>query len=178
MTEAKSTLLEQVRKYHFEASPPSDFIPGVTRLLPCGAVLDEDDRVALVEAALDMRIAAGARALKFEREFARILGRRKAHLTNSGSSANLLAISTLTSPVLEDRRLGPGDEVITVAAGFPTTVNPILQNGMVPVFVDTDLRTLNAEPEKVMAAKTAKTKAVVLAHTLGNPYRSDVLAEW
>ena len=177
MNEAKSTLLEQVRKYHAEASPPAEFIPGVTRLLPCGAVLDEDDRVALVEAALDLRIAAGARALKFEREFARTLGRRKAHLTNSGSSANLLAISALTSPVLEDRRLRPGDEVITVAAGFPTTVNPILQNGMVPVFVDVDLRTYNATPDRIEAAIGPRTRAIAIAHSLGNPFAVDEIAE-
>jgi dTDP-4-dehydro-2,6-dideoxy-D-glucose 3-dehydratase len=177
MTEAKSELLEQVRKYHAEASPPVEFIPGVTRLLSCGAVLDEDDRVALVEAALDMRIAAGARALRFEREFARTLGRRKAHLTNSGSSANLLAISALTSPVLEDRRLRPGDEVITVAAGFPTTVNPILQNGMTPVFVDVDLRTYNATPDRIEAAIGPRTRAIAIAHSLGNPFPVDEIVE-
>lgn len=177
MTEAKATLLEQVRKYHAETSPPAEFIPGVTRLLPCGAVLDEDDRVALVEAALELRIAAGARALRFEREFARILGRRKAHLTNSGSSANLLAISTLTSPVLEDRRLRPGDEVITVAAGFPTTVNPIVQNGMIPVFVDVDLRTYNATPDRIEAAIGPRTRAIAIAHSLGNPFAVDEIAD-
>ena len=176
MTDAKSALLDQVRSYHCEASPPAEFIPGVTRLLSCGAVLDEDDRVALVEAALDLRIAAGARALRFEREFARTLGRRKAHLTNSGSSANLVAISSLTSPVLEDRRLRPGDEVITVATGFPTTVNPVLQNGMVPVFVDIDLPTYNATAERIEAAIGPRTRAIALAHSLGNPFPVDEIA--
>ncbi|GAA0318921.1 lipopolysaccharide biosynthesis protein RfbH [Actinoallomurus spadix] len=177
MTESKSMLLEQVRAYHAEASSPVEFVPGVTRLPPSGAVLDEDDRVALVEAALDLRIAAGARALRFEREFARVLGRRKAHLTNSGSSANLLAISALTSPVLGDRRLRPGDEVITAAAGFPTTVNPIVQNGMIPVFVDVDPRTYNATPDRIEAAIGPRTRAIALAHSLGNPFAVDEIAE-
>ncbi|WP_308211638.1 lipopolysaccharide biosynthesis protein RfbH [Actinoallomurus soli] len=177
MTEAKSMLLDQVRAYHADASTAAEFIPGVTRLPPAGAVLDEDDRVALVEAALDLRIAAGARALKFEREFARTLGRRKAHLANSGSSANLLAVSALTSPVLGDRRLRPGDEVITAAAGFPTTVNPIVQNGLIPVFVDVDLRTYNTTPDRVEAAIGPRTRAIAIAHSLGNPFAVDEIAE-
>jgi CDP-6-deoxy-D-xylo-4-hexulose-3-dehydrase len=140
-------------------------------------VFDEDDRVALVEAALDMRIVAAGSAREFESNFAKTLGLRKAHLVNSGSSANLLAISALTSPQLVDRQLKPGDEVITVAAGFPTTVNPILQNGMVPVFVDVELGTYNATAEAVAAAVGPKTKAIALAHTLGNPYEVAEIAK-
>ncbi|MGX1273233.1 NDP-hexose-3,4-dehydratase [Streptomyces phaeoluteigriseus] len=140
-------------------------------------MLDDNDRVALVEAALEMRIAAGTSSRKFESAFARRLKRRKAHLTNSGSSANLLAVSALTSHTLEDRRLKPGDEVITVAAGFPTTVNPILQNGLVPVFVDVDLTTYNATADRVAAAIGPKTRAIIIAHALGNPFPVTEIAQ-
>jgi len=170
VSDRKEQLLEDVRKYHQEVAPERGFVPGVTAIWPSGAVLDEADRTALVEAALDMRIAAGVSARKFESAFARRMGRRKAHLTNSGSSANLLAVSALTSPSLGDRRLLPGDEVITVAAGFPTTVNPIWQNGLVPVFVDVDLTTCNTTAERVAAAVGPRTRAVIIAHALGNPF--------
>jgi dTDP-4-dehydro-2,6-dideoxy-D-glucose 3-dehydratase len=169
MTEAKTEILELVRKYHRLRSD-DNFVPGETLVQSSGAMLDDDDRVALVEAALDMRIAAGVSSNRFEREFARFFGLRKAHLTNSGSSANLLALSALTSPTLGERRLRPGDEVITVAAGFPTTVNPILQNGMVPVFVDIELGTYNTTPERVADAITPRTRAIMIAHALGNPF--------
>ncbi len=165
----RTRILEQVRKYHQEKTA-GGFVPGVTPVLSSGAVLDESDRVALVGAALDMRIAAGVHAGKFERQFARALGRRKAHLTNSGSSANLLALSALTSPQLEEHRLRPGDEVITVAAGFPTTVYPIVQNGLVPVFVDVELGTYNTTPERIEAAIGPRTRAIMIAHALGNPF--------
>ncbi|WP_026411159.1 lipopolysaccharide biosynthesis protein RfbH [Actinomadura oligospora] len=176
MNDRREHILDEVRKHHQDAQDARGFVPGVTEIWPSGAVLDEDDRVALVEAALDMRIAAGTLSRRFEREFARRLGRRKAHLTNSGSSANLLAVSSLTSPMLQDRRLRPGDEVITVAAGFPTTVNPILQNGLVPVFVDVDLRTYNTTVERVERAIGPRTRAVIMAHTLGNPFEAAEIA--
>ncbi|MYW65831.1 lipopolysaccharide biosynthesis protein RfbH [Streptomyces sp. SID8379] len=166
----KALLLESVRKYHHEADTDQPFEPGVTPLLPAGAVLDEEDRVALVEAALELRITAGVRTRKFESAFARLFKLRKAHLTNSGSSANLLAVTALTSPRLGEHRLRPGDEVITVAAGFPTTVNPIVQNGLVPVFVDIDLTTYNTTADRVAAAIGPKTRAIVIAHALGNPF--------
>ncbi|MEQ4303850.1 lipopolysaccharide biosynthesis protein RfbH [Plantactinospora sp. B6F1] len=169
MTTVKKQILDLVGRYHRE-SPPGEFVPGVTPLLTSGAVLDENDRVALVEAALDLRIAAGPHSRRFERELSRYFGLRKALLTNSGSSANLVALSTLTSPQLEEYRLRPGDEVITVAAGFPTTVNPIAQNGLVPVFVDIELGTYNATAERVAAAIGPKTRAVMMAHALGNPF--------
>lgn len=169
LTDIKRQILDLVRAYHERAGGPP-FVPGATPVLVSGAVLNEDDRVALVEAALEMRIAAGVSSRTFEREFARLFGVRKAHLTNSGSSANLLAVSALTSPQLEDHRLRPGDEVITVAAGFPTTVNPILHNGLVPVFVDVELGTYNTTPERIEAAVGPRTRAIIMAHTLGNPF--------
>lgn len=153
------------------------FRPGITPILPSGAVLDADDRTALVEAALDMRIAAGASARQFERAFARTLGLRKAHLTNSGSSANLLALSALCQPELDDRRLVPGDEVVTVATSFPTTVNPIVQHGLKPIFVDIELGTYNTTAERVATAIGPKTRAIMIAHALGNPYEVQEIAE-
>jgi dTDP-4-dehydro-2,6-dideoxy-D-glucose 3-dehydratase len=170
MSDQKARLLDDVRAYHASVQSDAAFEPGVTEIWPSGAVLDADDRAALVEAALDLRIAAGRSARKFESALARKLTLRKAHLTNSGSSANLLAVSALTSPQLGERRLRPGDEVITPAAAFPTTVNPILQNGLVPVFVDVELGTYNTTVDAVAAAIGPKTRAIVIAHTLGNPY--------
>jgi CDP-6-deoxy-D-xylo-4-hexulose-3-dehydrase len=170
-------VLDEVRKYHQDVQPQSGFVPGVTEIWPSGAVLDEDDRVALVEAALDLRIAAGRSSRSFESAFARAMQRRKAHLTNSGSSANLLAVSALTSHLLEDMRLRPGDEVITVAAGFPTTVNPILQNGLMPVFVDVELGTYNTTADRVAAAIGPRTRAIIIAHALGNPFEVAEVAQ-
>ncbi|MFF1506883.1 lipopolysaccharide biosynthesis protein RfbH [Streptomyces sp. NPDC058326] len=176
MSDYRNVILEAVRKYHQETEPGTAFEPGVTEIWPSGAVLNEDDRVALVEAALDLRIAAGPSSRRFESSFARRLKRRKAHLVNSGSSANLLAVSALTSHLLEDRRLRPGDEVVTVAAGFPTTVNPILQNGLVPVFTDVELGTYNTTPERVAEAIGPRTKAIMIAHALGNPFQVEEIA--
>ena len=174
--EPRDRVLEEVRKYH-RAQERLGFRPGVTPVLSSGAVLDEDDRAALVEAALDLRIAAGVHTRRFESAFARALGLRKAHLTNSGSSANLLAMTALTSPQLEDMRLRPGDEVITVATSFPTTVNPIIQNGLIPVFVDVELGTYNTTPERIAAAIGPKTRAIMMAHTLGNPFQVAEIAD-
>ncbi|MFD7862984.1 lipopolysaccharide biosynthesis protein RfbH [Streptomyces sp. NPDC057682] len=179
MTDADArSIIELTRKYHRDQDTSGqEFVPGVTPILPAGAVLDEDDRAALVEHALGLRIASGATALRFERKFAKAVGVRKAHLTNSGSSANLLALASLTVPELEDRRLRPGDEVITVAAGWPTTVNPIIQCGLVPVFVDVDLGTYNTTLERVEAAIGPRTKAIMMAHTLGNPFQATEIAQ-
>jgi NDP-hexose-3,4-dehydratase len=173
----RNEILELVRKYHQEVTQERPFEPGVTPILPSGAVLSEEDRVALVGAALDLRIAAGVHSRAFERGFARFLGLRKAHLTNSGSSANLLAISALTSARLGDVRLKAGDEVITAAAGFPTTVNPIVQSGLVPVFVDVELGTYNTTVERVAEAIGPRTRAIILAHTLGNPFQALEIAQ-
>lgn len=176
MSDDKARLLEQVRQYHQDVQPDRTFVPGVTEIWPTGAVIDADDRAALVEAALDLRIAAGHSTQKFESALARRLKLRKAHLTNSGSSANLLAVSSLTSAQLGERRLQRGDEVITPAAAFPTTVNPILQNGLVPVFVDVELATYNTTVDMVAAAIGPKTRAIIIAHTVGNPYEVDEMA--
>jgi CDP-6-deoxy-D-xylo-4-hexulose-3-dehydrase len=173
---SRTLIRESVREYHRNAAVDEPFVPGRSPLLAAGAVLDEEDRVALVEAALDLRIVSGGLASRFERRFARTLGVRTAHLVNSGSSANLVAISALTSPRLGQQRLRPGAEVITAAAGFPTTVNPIVQNGLVPVFVDVDLGTYNASPEAIEAAIGPRTRAIMLAHTLGNPFQADRIA--
>ena len=175
MVDDRHYLLDLVRKYHLDQEV-EPFRPGETRILASGATLVADDRVALVEAALDFRIAAGWHARQFERRFAQFFKLRKAHLTNSGSSANLLALSALTSPLLKERRLRPGDEVITVAAGFPTTVNPIVTNGMVPVFVDIELGTYNTTPERVEAAIGPRTRAIMMAHSLGNPFAAAEVA--
>src|SRR5205085_9705343 len=130
-------------------------------------VFDAAEIQHLVDSGLDFWLTTGRFAEQFEKEFARFFGCRFSVLVNSGSSANLLAISALTSPKLGDRRLVPGDEVITVAAGFPTTVNPLIQNGLVPVFVDIDLGTYDANAESLRAAVGERTRAIVMAHTLG-----------
>jgi CDP-6-deoxy-D-xylo-4-hexulose-3-dehydrase len=129
----------------------------------------------LVDASLDFWLTTGRFAEQFEREFARWLGVRHAILVNSGSSANLLALSCLTSPKLGDRRLKPGDEVITLAAAFPTTVNPIIQNGLVPVFIDITIPTYNADVTQLDGALSDRTRAIILAHTLGNPFDVDAV---
>lgn len=175
VNEIKKQILDLVREYH--QAQRGGFVPGVTLVQSSGAAFDENDRLALVEAALDMRIAAGKAARRFESAFASFFKLRKAHMTNSGSSANLLAMSALTSPDLGDRRLRPSDEVITVAAGFPTTVNPIYQNGLVPVFVDIELGTYNTTPERVAAAIGPRTRAIMIAHALGNPFAAQEIAE-
>ncbi|MEG3631670.1 lipopolysaccharide biosynthesis protein RfbH [Streptomyces poriticola] len=176
MSAHKGLILDEAKKFHLDVRDDAPFVPGTTEIWPAGAVLDENDRLALVEAALEMRIAAGPSSRRFESRFARKLGLRKAHLTNSGSSANLLAMTAFTSHLLEDRRLRPGDEVITVAAGFPTTVNPIIQNGLVPVFVDVELGTYNTTAARVAEAIGPKTRAIMIAHALGNPFEAAEIA--
>ncbi len=143
--ELRRQILDLVRKYHDAAFAPDEFRPGETQIHFASRVFDERELVNLVDASLDFWLTTGRYAEKFERRFARLHGLRHALLVNSGSSANLLALSALTSPKLGERRLRPGDEVITVAAGFPTTVNPIIQNGLVPVFVDVDIPTYNVD---------------------------------
>jgi CDP-6-deoxy-D-xylo-4-hexulose-3-dehydrase len=166
----RSEILGLVRKYHASAFPARPFETG-TSSVPCaGRVFDADEIVALVDASLDFWLTAGRYADRFEREFARVMGVRNALLVNSGSSANLVALTALTSPKLGSRRLVPGDEVITPATGFPTTVNPIIQIGLVPVFVDIDLPTYNLDPSQLEAALSPRTRAIMAAHTLGNPF--------
>lgn len=145
------------------------FVPGQSKIPPSGKVVGEPEVENLIEASLDLWLTAGRFSDQFEAAIARAFGATRAIAVNSGSSANLVALSTLTSQQLGARALKPGDEVITAAAGFPTTVNPILQNGLVPVFVDSDLATGNIDPALIEAAISPRTKAIMAAHTLGNP---------
>ncbi|HYN05825.1 MAG TPA: lipopolysaccharide biosynthesis protein RfbH [Vicinamibacterales bacterium] len=173
----RQRILAQVIDYHGEAFRSGPFVPGVSPVPVSGRVFDAEDVVHLVDASLDFWLTTGRFAERFEVDFAKVLGVRHAMLCNSGSSANLLAVSALTSEALGDDRLRKGDEVITVAAGFPTTVAPIVQNGLVPVFVDVTLGHYNADIEAVEAAIGPRTRAIVLAHTLGNPYEVDRIVE-
>lgn len=166
----RAKILELSREHYREQIAAARFVPGETYIPPSGKVMDEDDCASLVDASLDMWLTAGRYAREFEAEFARKCGRKFSKLTVSGSAANLLAFTTLTSPKLRDKRIKPGDEVITVAAGFPTTVNPIVQNRCLPVFVDVDLETHNVDVDLLEAAITPKTRAVMIAHSLGNPF--------
>lgn len=142
-----------------------------------GKVLDEKELNNMIDASLDMWLTTGRFNDKFEKKFAEYLGVKYALSTNSGSSANLLAISALTSHKLGEKRLKKDDEIITVAAGFPTTINPIIQNGLIPVFVDCEIGTYNIDIEKIESAITEKTKAVFVAHTLGNPFDLDIISK-
>jgi CDP-6-deoxy-D-xylo-4-hexulose-3-dehydrase len=169
-TQLRAEILQLVAEYYKEAFAPVPFQPGVTPVPVSGRVFDDAEIKHLVEAALDFWLTTGRFAAQFEREFARFFGLRHAMLVNSGSSANLLALSCLTSPKLGERALRPGDEVITVAAGFPTTVNPIFQNQLVPVFVDVHIPTYNVDVDQLEAALSDRTRAIMLAHTLGNPF--------
>ena len=173
--ELRGRIRELVAEYFHEAFAPAPFVPGSTPVPVAGRVFDENELETLTEAALDFWLTAGRFADQFEREFARFMGVRAAVLVNSGSSANLVALSALTSPKLQERRLLPGDEIITVAAGFPTTVNPILQCGLVPVFVDIQVPTYNVEPGELEAALSPRTRGIMLAHTLGNPFDLDAV---
>jgi CDP-6-deoxy-D-xylo-4-hexulose-3-dehydrase len=165
----RAEILERARDF-FNARPLDPFIPGVTYIPPSGKVMDADDCANLVDASLDMWLTAGRYAEQFEEELAARFGTRFAKLTVSGSAANLLAFATLTSWKLGERRIRPGDEVITVAAGFPTTVTPIIQYGCIPVFVDVDMATHNVDVDLLEAAIGPKTRAVMIAHSLGNPF--------
>ena len=173
-TDKKSELRAAIQKltteYYQEAFPAREFVPGTSAVPVSGRVFDDADLFSIVDSGLDFWLTAGRFADQFESKFAKFVGLRDARLVNSGSSANLVAVSLLTSPTLGERQLKPGDEVITVAAGFPTTVNPILQNRLVPVFVDVKLGTYNIDPSQLEAALSLRTKAVILAHTLGNPF--------
>ncbi len=166
-----------VRDYYEVQFAESDFIPGETAVPVSGRTFDAREITNLVASSLEFWLTAGEYATRFERQYARYLGVRHAMLCNSGSSANLLALSSLTSPQLRERQLKPGDEVITLAAGFPTTVNPIIQNGLVPVFLDIDLRTYNLDATRLGTAISPKTKAIMIAHTLGNPFDLDAVLE-
>jgi len=174
-----NALRERIRglvgEYYREAFPAPGFVPGSSPVPISGRVFDEQELELLVESSLDFWLTTGRFAEQFEREFAKFVGVREAVLVNSGSSANLLAVTALTSQKLGDRRLRPGDEVITLAAGFPTTVNPILQNGLVPVFVDVHLPTFNVDVSYLETALSSRTRALIFAHTLGNPFDLDAV---
>lgn len=170
----KEKIFQYVKLYYQEKfSKKQEFIPGKTKINYAGRVYGETELINLVDASLDFWLTAGRYAQQFEKEFTKFLGVKYCLLTNSGSSANLLAISALTSPLLKERRLKPGDEVITTACGFPTTLNPIIQNNLIPVFVDIDLGSYNIQPDKIEKAISKKTKAIFVAHTLGNPVDLD-----
>lgn len=171
----RSQILELTAQYFAETSRSREFVPGVTPVPVSGKVIDGADVSTVVDSALDAWFTTGRFAEQFERNLARFFGVRCASLVNSGSSANLVALSALTSPKLGDRQLKPGDEVITVAAGFPTTVNPIFQNRLVPVFVDVTIPTYEIDVSQLEAARSEKTKAVFVAHTLGNTFDLDAV---
>lgn len=167
--EAREEILALVAEYTKAYKMPKPWQPG-ERISYAGRVFDEREVVDLVDSSLDFWLTAGRYTEKFEREFAKYVGVKYAAVTNSGSSANLLAFSALTAQELGDRAIRPGDEVITVAAGFPTTVSPIIQFGAVPVFVDVTIPQYNIDVAKLEEAVSSKTKAVIIAHTLGNPF--------
>jgi CDP-4-dehydro-6-deoxyglucose reductase, E1 len=170
MAPSAEQILELVAQHAAERHVPPVFDPANPSVPVSGKLIGAPEIVELVRSSLDGWLTAGAEHKRFERKLARAAGLRHALMVNSGSSANLAAVSALTSPRLGDRALRPGDEVITVAAGFPTTVNPIVQNGLVPVFVDVTLPTYDIDVEAMEAAVSDRTRAVVVAHTLGNPF--------
>ena len=176
--ELRRQILQLTREFHAEAFAAAEFVPGTSAVPVSGKVIDAADMSAVVDSALDGWFTTGRWAKEFERKLARFVGVRSASLVNSGSSANLVALSALTSPKLGERQLKPGDEVITVAAGFPTTVNPIFQNRLVPVFIDVTVPGYEVDVTKLEAARSEKTKAVMIAHTLGNVFDLDGVTEF
>lgn len=175
--ELRAQIATLVRRYHDARFGDTPFVPGKDLVHYAGRVFDADELCRLVDASLDFYLTANRYADHFEAEFAEYLGLSHAILVNSGSSANLVALTALTSPKLGARRLKPGDEVVTVAAGFPTTVAPILQNNLVPVFVDVRLGDYTADPERLRDAIGPKTRAIMMAHTLGVPFDLDVVSQ-
>ncbi len=168
----RQEILEKVKElYKLEHEEKNKkFVPGESKITFAGRIYDEEEMVNLVDSSLDFWLTAGKYSDEFEADFADYMEQKYCLLVNSGSSANLVAFATLTSPKLGDKALKPGDEVITVAAGFPTTVNPIIQYGITPVFVDIELETYNIKVSELEKALSDKTKAVMIAHTLGNPF--------
>ena len=166
----RQQIRQLVEEYTAEAFPRRTFVAGESGVPVSGKVFDAEDVQHAVDASLDFWLTTGRFSEEFEQKFARLMGVRDARLVNSGSSANLVALSALTSQTLGERALRPGDEVITVAAGFPTTINPILQNNLVPVFVDVKLGTYDVDCSQLESALSPRSKAVMIAHTLGNPF--------
>lgn len=179
-SQLRSEILAKVKQYYLEAHKEKQekFELGKDIITFAAKVYNEDEMMNLVDASLDFWLTSGRYAEEFERDFAGYMGNKFCQLTTSGSSANLLALTAFTSPKLGLRRLMPGDEVITVAAGFPTTINPIVQNGLIPVFVDIEIGTYNIKVDQLELALSEKTKAIMLAHTLGNPFEIDEVLEF
>jgi len=175
LDQMREQILNLTRQYADRLLAPTLFSPGKDPVPVSGKVLTSDDFSALVDSSLDGWLTAGRSTADFERKLAQFVGARSALFVNSGSSANLVALSGLTSPKLGARALKPGDEVLTVAMGFPTTVNPIIQNGLRPVVVDVNLNTLDANAQRLEEAVSPKTKAIMMAHTLGNPFDLDAV---
>src|SRR6202046_2363525 len=171
----RQQILQLTAEFHAEAFPARTFVAGGSVVPVSGKVIDAADMSAVVDSALDGWFTTGRWAKEFERKLARFVGVRSASLVNSGSSANLIALSALCSPKLGDRQLKPCDEVITVAAGFPTTVNPIIQNRLIPVFLDVTLPTYEVDVTQLVKAYSPKTKAVMIAHTLGNVFNLEAV---
>ena len=176
--ELRDEILEKVKEYCKLFHGEKEFTAGETKIPFAGRIYDEDEMVNLVDSSLDFWLTSGRYAEEFESEFAEYMEQSYSLLVNSGSSANLVALSTLTSPKLGEKRLKHGDEVITVAAGFPTTVNPIIQNGLIPVFVDVEIGTYNIKVDELEKALSEKTKAIMIAHTLGNPFDLDGVVDF
>ena len=176
--ELRRRILGLAQQYFEEEFAPQEFVPGVSPVQVSGRVLDGHDLVSLLDASLDLWLTTGRFAEQFERGFASFFEVCNAILVNSGSSANLLALSCLTSPKLGDRALKPGDEIITMASGFPTTVNPIVQNRLVPVFLDATIPTYNVDVRYLEEAYSARTRALIFAHTLGNPFDLTAVTEF
>lgn len=171
----RDKVIKSAQAYYEKVFQKQHFIPGETLIPASSKVMDFEEMKYLIDASLDFWLTEGRFAKEFERNFSKFLDVRFVSLTNSGSSANLLAFAALTSPTLGERAIKPGNEIITTASGFPTTINPIIQNGCIPVFVDIDLETLNIDATKIEQAITPKTKAIFLAHTLGNPFNLSVI---
>jgi CDP-6-deoxy-D-xylo-4-hexulose-3-dehydrase len=176
--EIRAAILELVSQYYRAAWPEKPFVAGETPVSCAGRVFDAEELALLVDASLDFWLTTGRYAVRFEKELAQFMGVRHAILCNSGSSANLLALTALTSPKLGAKRLQPGDEVLTVASGFPTTVNPIFQNSLVPVFLDIELETYNVDIRCLEEGLSPRSRAVILAHTLGNPFNLEAVTEF
>ncbi|SKC35043.1 CDP-6-deoxy-D-xylo-4-hexulose-3-dehydrase [[Eubacterium] yurii] len=177
MDNLRKEILEKVKEYYtqYHEGKNKSFTAGKDMVTFAGRVYDEEEMVNLVDSSLDFWLTTGRYAQEFEIEFAKYMQKKYCLLTTSGSSANLLALTALTSPLLGKRKLKKGDEVITVAAGFPTTINPIIQNGLIPVFVDVELGTYNIKVDELEKALSDKTRAIMIAHTLGNPFNLEAV---
>lgn len=174
----RSQILQLVAQYYTEAFTEKEFVPGQTSVPVSGKVFDQTELQYLVDSSLDFWLTTGRFAAEFEQKFAQWIGVKHCLLVNSGSSANLLALTALTSPELGEKRLKPGDEIITVAAGFPTTVNPIFQNQLTPVFLDIDIPTYNIDINQLESALSERSRGIMIAHTLGNPFNIKIITEF